>query len=93
MYPGRHLGSHFTMAIVAVSATYGALSLSSALPASAIYYCADRRADQLISATPGPGCVPLADTKLEPRNESIQGKGKQDFHVENFEQDVSAFLK
>ena len=93
MYPGWHLGSHFAMAIVAVSATCGALSLSSALAASAIYYCADRRADQLISATPGPGCVPLADTKQELRDESVQGKGKRDFHVENLEQDVSAFLK
>ena len=93
MYPGWHLGSHFAMAIVAVSATCGALSLSSALAASAIYYCADRRADQLISATPGPGCVPLADTKPELRDESVQGKVKRDFHVENLEQDVSAFLK
>jgi hypothetical protein len=93
MYPGWHLGSHFAMAIVAVSATYGALSVSSALAASTIYYCADRRADQLISATPGPGCVPLADTKPELRDESVQGKVKRDFHVENLEQDVSAFLK
>jgi hypothetical protein len=92
MYPGWHLHSQFVMALLAGSTVYGGLLLSSASAASAIYYCPDRRGDQLISATPGPGCVPLAETKQEQRDESVQDKRRRDFHIENLKQDVSAFL-
>jgi hypothetical protein len=67
-----------------------ALSASGASAASIIYYCPDRGADQLISATPGPGCVPLAEKKGE--DQSTQGKPRHDYRVENLEHDVSAFL-
>ena len=92
MYPGWHLHSQFVMALLAGSTVYGGLLLSSASAASAIYYCPDRRGDQLISATPGPGCVPLAETKQEQRDESVQDKRRRDFRIENLKQDVSAFL-
>lgn len=92
MYTGWHLRSHFVMAVLAGSGAYGGLSFSSASAASAIYYCADRRGDQLLSATPGPGCVPLAEAKQERRDESVQNKRRREFHIENLKQDVSAFL-
>jgi hypothetical protein len=92
MHTRWHLRSHFVIALLAGSAAYGGLSPSGASAASTIYYCADRLGDQLISATPGPGCVPLAENKREGRDEFVRDEQRRDFRVENLEQDVSAFL-
>ncbi|MDF2459864.1 MAG: hypothetical protein K0S79_2280 [Nitrospira sp.] len=92
MCRGWHFSSHFVIALLAGSAAHGGLSLSCASAASTIYYCPDRQGDQLISATPGPGCVPLTETTQERRDESALDKRRRDFHIENLQQDVSAFL-
>jgi hypothetical protein len=91
MHADRYLRTHFVVALLAGSTAYG-LSLSAASAASTIYYCADRRGDQLISATPGPGCVPLAENRQEGREGSSHDTRRRDFHIENLERDVSAFL-
>ena len=77
------------LVVVFVSAlASGVLPEHSALAASPIYYCPDRKADQQYSAQPGPGCLPLVNK----RPDLPSGDQQRHFYPDNLPQDVTAFL-
>lgn len=76
----------------------GSIGLTTASAASPLYWCPQRTVDQQYSATKGPGCVPLVETKdtrpAEQEGEAATGgTPPRDFKIENLQSDVSTFLK
>jgi hypothetical protein len=76
---------------------FGGIVVATASAASPLYWCPDQKPDQQYSATKGPGCVPLVETKETPAGEHegeipTRSKPTRDFKIENLQGDVSAFL-
>lgn len=84
--------SIIALGLIASSGTFD-LARKSALAASTIYYCPDRKSDQQYSANQGPGCVPLVQEKQREGNDDADGTGRHDLKKEDLERNVSAFLE
>ncbi len=77
--------------------TCSGATIATALAASPLYWCPDRKADQQYSAVKGPGCVPLVEKKKTETTEqtgepAASGQQPRDFKIENLQREVSTFL-
>lgn len=75
----------------------GGIIVATALAASPLYWCQDRKSDQQYSATQESGCVPLVEMKDAPAaGQEVEiphgDKPPRDFKIENLQDDVSTFL-
>jgi hypothetical protein len=77
-----------------VTVLLSAVTATTALAASTIYWCPDQKSDQQYSSKPGAGCVPLVEKKSADQESEANRPEREprDFKVENLQHDVSAFL-
>ncbi len=84
--------AHLPSVLLAGTVIFSGLTASPLQAASPLYYCPDQKADRQYSAKPGPGCVPLVETKEREAGQNASEKQPRDFKIKNLQRDVTTFL-
>jgi len=79
------------LTLLGLALCFPSITLDPASAASALYWCPQRTPDQQYSATPGPGCTPLAEKPDKPAQDARTPQ--KEIKAENLQTEISNFLR